>query len=144
MFKTDLWKQLNQICHAILDKEELLLIKANFHLRICKELKEHQKNKQSNYLKLMKLSLEMENKMLEDNMLRNILLDILSTEEYDAKGIAYYTHTHEDIVQEVISGQNTRPSAIFFHKVLELHQSVRKEIYDMILKKILKSIEFQT
>ena len=51
-------------------------------------------------------------------------------------GIACYTDTHEDIVHELISGLNTKPLPIFLRKAIELHKSVRKDLYQVISKKI--------
>lgn len=61
----------------------------------------------------MKFTLEMEETMLETNFIRLIIKDILSTGEYSPQGIACYTDTHEDIVQDLASGLNTKPLATF-------------------------------
>ena len=47
-----------------------------------------------------------------------------------------YSDTPEDVIQEVIDGRNIRPSAIFLWKIIELHRSVRRDLYDAIIKKI--------
>ena len=47
-----------------------------------------------------------------------------------------YTDTHEDVIQEVIDGRNANPSAALLRKSIDIHRSVRRELYDSILKKI--------
>ena len=49
----------------------------------------------------------------------------------------YYTNTPEDVVNEVVSGINTNPSAAFFQKIIKLHQSVRQDFYLTLFKKII-------
>ncbi|MBA3660150.1 MAG: hypothetical protein H0W64_00300 [Gammaproteobacteria bacterium] len=77
--------------------------------------------------------------MLENDFARLITNDILSTEEYNLKGIARYSDTPEDVIQEVIDGRNIRPSATFLWRIIELHRSVRRELYDAIIRKIINS-----
>ena len=74
--------------------------------------------------------------MLENNLVRLITNDVLSTEEQNLNGIAHYSDTPEDVIQEVIDGRNIRPSATFLWKIIELHRSVRRDLYDAIIKKI--------
>jgi hypothetical protein len=76
----------------------------------------------------------MENKMLDANLLALIIKDILATEEYDLKGIAYYTKCHEDVLHEVVTGCNINPSAMLVRNIIELHRSVRAELYIKIIK----------
>jgi hypothetical protein len=71
------------------------------------------------------------------NILKIILNDILSTKEYTIEGIARYTNTHEDIINELASGLNRKPLAIFFRKIIELHKLVRKDLYQSISNKII-------
>jgi len=121
---------------SCLSKEECILLEADLFVRICSELTNifRQENKQ--YFRLMKFTLEMEDTMLETNFIRLIIKDILSTEEYSPRGIACYTDTHEDIVQDLASGLNTKPLAIFLRKIIELHKLVRPDLYLTIGKKI--------
>jgi hypothetical protein len=59
----------------------------------------------------------------------------LSTGEYSLQGIAYYTGTHEDVMQELASGLNTKPLATVLQKIIELHKTVRHNLYYAIGKK---------
>jgi hypothetical protein len=78
----------------------------------------------------------MENGVMEDSLVRCVINDILSTEEYTLAGIACYTQTPEEVIYEVAMGQNTSPSALLLRKIIELHRSVRSDLYRAIMKKI--------
>lgn len=119
-----------------LSKAENFLLEAHLYIRICEELKEIFKQQHKDYFCFMKFTLEMENVMLEENFIRLIIEDILSTGEYTLQGIASYTGTHEDIVSELASGLNTKPLAIYLRKTIELHRSVRRELYRAIGRKV--------
>lgn len=131
------------LCHLIgihpdtLTKEENVLLEIELFTRICEELRELERQQHKEYFQLMKFTLEQENTMLETRFTRSIIQDILSTNEYNLKGIAYYTDTHEDVIQEVYMGQNTSPSASLLRKVIELHRTVRHDLYAHITKKII-------
>jgi hypothetical protein len=117
-------------------KEELSLLEAELFMRICDELKEVFKQQYKDFFSLMKFTITKEDEMLEKNFIRIILNDILSTGEYTPQGIAHYTNVHEDIIHELLSGLNTKPLATCLRKVIELHRSVRRELYKAIGKKI--------
>ena len=123
-----------------LSKEENLILEAELFICICNALKEHHRAEHKNYFRSIKLTIEMEEVMLETNFVRLIIRDILLTEEYTLDGIAHYTGTHKDIVDEIFAGHNTSPSATFLRKLIELHRSVRHELYNMIIKKSLHNI----
>ena len=93
-------------------KGEIFLLEAEIFSSLCKELKEIFRKQYKNYFHLMKLTIEKENHMLNSFFLRFILKDILLTEEYDLDGLAYYTDTPQDVIQEIIDGRNIRPAAI--------------------------------
>ena len=134
------------LCHLIeinfkkLSKEEFLLLEAEIFIRICNGLKEFFREQYKSYFDLMKFNFKKENKMLEADFVRLITSDILSTQEYNLHGIANYSDTPEDVVQEVIDGRNIRPSAIFLWRIIELHRSVRRDLYDAIIKKIVNDL----
>ena len=83
----------------------------------------------------MKFTAELENTMIESNLTRLIITDILSTDNYTLQGIATYTNTHIDVINEIASGRNT-PNIALFKRIIDLHRSVRYELYDAIAKKI--------
>lgn len=119
-----------------LTKVELFLLEAELFTHICDKLKEIFRKTHKNYFLLMRFTIEMENNMLEANFIRFVIEDILSTEEYTLKGIAYYTDTHEDVIQEVAAGRNTSPPAKLLRRIIDLHRSVKRELYQEIIKKI--------
>jgi len=120
-----------------LSNKEIFLLEATIYVRIYYELIEFFKKQNENYFRFIKFTKEMEKNMLETNFLRLIINDILSTEEYALQGIAYYTKLPEDIIYEFASGINTKPSATSLLKILELHISIRKDFYKIIINKLL-------
>ena len=128
--------RLIEINTSMLTKEENILLEAELFTRICEELKEIFRKQHRDYFRLMKFTIEKENIVLEAKFVQLIIKDILSTDEYNLKGIAYYTDTHEDVVEEVVTGRNRNTSATFLRRLIELHRSVRRDLYDIIIKKI--------
>lgn len=124
------------ISHVKLTLEENFLLEAELFSCICEELREAFRNHYKEFFCLMKYTNEMENGMLDSELVRLIIQDILLTEEYTIHGIAYYTDIHEDVIQELYTGQNSDPSAKVFRKIVELHRNVRKDLYLEITKKL--------
>jgi hypothetical protein len=77
-----------------------------------------------------------ENEMLDANFICLLVKDILASGEYTPSGIAYYTNTPEDVITEVAAGCNPNPSAIFLQRIIEMHRTVRRELYTEVIKKI--------
>lgn len=120
-----------------LSKSESLLLEAELFTRICEQLKNTFRETHKEYFDLMKLNTDKENAMLESKFVRLIIQDILSTEKYNMNGIAYYSDTPLDIIEELSSGLNTSPSAMCVRRLIELHREVRSELYNSITKKII-------
>lgn len=125
------------ISYAMFSKEENLLIEAELFLRICEQLKEIFKYQHRLYFQSIKTNPEEELIMLESSFTRSILRDILASGEYTMQGIACYTDTHEDVIEDLVSGFNTKPTAASLRKIIELHRMVRKELYQAIGKKLI-------
>lgn len=121
---------------AKLSKEEHLILEAELFTRVCEELQTLFKIRYQSYFYVIKCNKEMEGAWMEARFIRCLIKDILSTEEYTLSGIAYYIQIPEDVVCDVAIGLNTNPSAAFLRKMIELHKSVRPELYQGILKKI--------
>jgi hypothetical protein len=119
-----------------LSKEEIYILEAELLTLICNELKEFFRERYKNYFRILKYTLEMENAMLEADFVCLIIKDILSSEEYSLEGIAQYADTHTDIIQEIYTGSNANPSAKLLRRIIELHHSVRRDLYNMIMKKV--------
>lgn len=130
------------LCHLIgidpykLSKEENVFLEAELFYWICETLKEHFKKQHMAYFNLLKFTTSMENLMLEENFIRFVMKDILITQEYTAEGIANYVDTHVDVIHELIMGRNSNPSAVLLRRTIELHRSVRRELYTELMKKI--------
>lgn len=118
-------------------KEENMLLEAELFSRISENLMGIFKEQYQEYFRLMKLTCEKENAMLDANFAYLIIKDILSTEEYTLAGIAKYADTHEDVITEIIAQCDIKPSASVLRRLIELHRSVRPELYDAIIKKII-------
>ena len=118
-----------------LSREELFLLEAELFTRVCKELKQHFKSQQKDYFFSIKCNADME-KMMETNFVNLVVKDIIATGEYTKEGIAYYTQAPAEIIDDLIMGHITSPSVTLFQKIIELHRSVRKELYREILEKI--------
>ncbi|MCC2667279.1 MAG: hypothetical protein K0S63_1195 [Gammaproteobacteria bacterium] len=128
--------QLLGVNPAVLTRGEILILEAELFIYICEALKEIIKAKYRNYFCVMKFNQHVENSMIEAEFIRCLINDILVTKEYSLLGIASYTNTPEDVVHEVATGNNKNPSLIFSRKVIELHRTVRPEIYQAIMKKV--------
>lgn len=120
-----------------LSKEELMLLEASFLMEICNELREQFKTQYSFYL--IKYDSEMENFMVDHMLIRCIIKEILLTGEYNVPGIAYYTQIPEDVIYDAAVGANINPSITFFTKIIELHKSIKPDLYRKIFKKIIET-----
>jgi len=127
---------LMSIKHSKLNREENFFLEAVLFTRLCEEIKECQRTELKNYFRLMKFTVEKENIVLEKHFVIFIMKDILSTEEYTLEGIALYTDTHKDVVEEIFSARNTNPSARFLGRLIELHCTIRRSLYLSLMKKI--------
>lgn len=119
-----------------LSKEEKMLLEAELFLRINEELKENLRKEYKEYFQLIKLTAEMEDAMLESLYIRSALRDLTVNLEYTLEGIAVYTNSHPDVVDEVMNGINTFPSVFFMRKIIELHRSQRPELYHAVMRKV--------
>ncbi len=124
---------------SLLKKEEKTLLEAGLFARVYEELKIIFSEQQKIYFRLLKLPKEQEDVMLEENFVHSIIKDILSTEEYTLKGIAEYTDTFEEVVEEFFTGRNTNPSATFLRRLINLHASVRQDLYSFVVEKIVRT-----
>jgi hypothetical protein len=74
--------------------------------------------------------------MLDFNILRKMLHEILLNEEYTLDAIVRYTGFHEDAIHEVAAGLNTNPSFFLFYRLVELHRLARRDLYAGVREKI--------
>lgn len=119
-----------------LNKKEILLLEAEIFSYIYQELKKIFRTEYKDYFSLMHFTTEQENDMFEANFVRLIIRDIISTNEYDLKGVAQYTNTHCDVIEEMITGRNRQPSATFLQRLISLHHLVCEDVYFPIMRKL--------
>ena len=117
--------------------EENIILEAELFAQVCEQLKEHYRHQQSHYFRLMKYTTEMENAVLDANFIRYAINDILLSEEYSIEGIAYHTQIPEEVICDVIAGVNRAPSLPLSRRVINLHRSVKPELYRKMMEKIL-------
>lgn len=115
-------------------KEELIFLEAELFSRLCDEIEVIIMEKNRIYFEIIKL--QKENEMIENKLIHFIIHDILSTQEYTLSGIAFYTNAPEDVIHDLASGRNPNPTFLLSRKIIELHRTVRQNLYQEIAKKI--------
>lgn len=124
------------INHRKFSKKENFILEAGLFLEISKEIREIFKTQHKEYFSLMNFNREMENTMIELNFVRLMIQDILESEAYNLSGIACYTQTPEEVIQDLLFGSNANPILMFPRKLIELHRSIRPNLYKNIIKKM--------
>lgn len=122
-------------------KIDFLILEAQLFFNICVELKDYLKTQYQDYFRLMKFDSEMEDAMIDGQFIQLILNDILSTGEYSITGVATYIHMPEEVIYDLFMGRNTNPFLALSRKIIELHRTVRPQLYQEIIQKILKESE---
>lgn len=117
-------------------KEELLVLEAELLTLIYDALKETFKERYKTYFYLMKYNTDMEIRMLEKNFIRFIIQDILTSGEYNLDGIALYTDTPEETLHDIFAGRNNCAPISLLRKIIELHRTIRTDLYKLITQKI--------
>ncbi len=88
------------------------------------------------YFKLITNQFEREDEMMDSKFLQLIIKDILVSGDYTLEGIANILRVPLDVIVEIASGINENPSLNLALKILNLHQSVRKNFYSQLINKI--------
>jgi len=120
-----------------LSANEQAVFEAEMFVKICAGLMEMMRIENKPYFRMLKLSTQKEDIMIETNFIRHIINDILATREYTLPGIAYYTDLPEEVILEVVTGQNTAPTLSLSQKLIQLHRSVRPQLYHSIMAKVM-------
>src|SRR3990167_812769 len=126
-----------------LSKEEYMFLEMELFTKLYEAFREYARQQYKDYFSLMRLDFKQEETMLDFSLSRLLVKDILSTEEYTIEGVAYYTNVPVEIVEEVVLGNNTNPSALFIRKMMELHRLVRPMLYQCMMKKVLTGYKEQ-
>ncbi len=140
MSAMQLWSNILGIQSKNFKKIEILMFEIEFFTHICEELKIFFKNQRKDFFDLMKYTDEKRNNLIESDFLKLIIFDILASEEYSLEGIACYANTHIEVIEEIISGLNTHPSANLLQRIITLHRSVRQDLYNATIKKIISNL----
>lgn len=136
MSKIDLVSYLLRLDHYSLSKTEKILLEAKLFISIYTELLTIFKSQYKDYLNLIKSNCQ-EEAMFCMNFTQEMIKDILSTKEYSLAGIAIHTRIPEEVLFDIVSGMNTNPTFELSRKLFELHATVRRNLYDKIMEKIL-------
>lgn len=120
-------------------KDRKQILEADFIIQLYKGLNENFRSHYKNYFRLMKFNREMEDAMLETNFMQNIIKDVVSTGEYTLEGIALYTNIPEEVIREIAEGINENPSFQLSRRIIELHRTVRLDLYKEIVKNVVSS-----
>jgi hypothetical protein len=129
--------QLLKIKSLHLSPHQLFILEAEIFNSLYQALSTIFKLTFKEYFYLMKFNHDMENDMIEENFIRFIINDLVSTDAYSLAGIATYTHFPEEVIHEAAVGNNKNPSLKLCRKLIELHRSVKPHFYEEVVKKIL-------
>jgi hypothetical protein len=138
---------LELLCHFIgidpakFTKEENLFLEAELYSRVSHEIEKAYQSQYKEYFHLLNLNVEWEDTMMELNFIRSLIGDILQSEAYTLSGIAYYTQTPEEVIEDLFIGYKMSPLIGLPRKLIELHKSIKPEIYQNIIKKMLPPID---
>lgn len=125
-----------QDCNKLTQLERLIM-EIVLVIRVYKELSEIFINRQKKFQMLTRKYFKKEDDMNDVKFMREMVNDILSTNEYSLSGIANCTHIPEDVLTDLAAGLNDNPTFELSRKLFELHASVRKDLYDGIMRKII-------
>ena len=118
-----------------LSKEENFILEVSLFAHVCNEFEDMIKVQNKDYLRFIKSNKEKEVAMLNANLIRYVINDILLTGDYSVEGLAYYTETADEVIYDLASGKNVAPSMPLFRKIIDLHKSIRTNLYRDILSK---------
>jgi hypothetical protein len=74
--------------------------------------------------------------MIDHHFVKQLLEDILVTEEYTLTGIAYHLNIPEDVLADILTGCNQSPSLSIARRIMELHKFIRRDLYQDLIRKI--------
>lgn len=121
-----------------LNKKEADLIELIIFSLICNELRLKFESDPFQSLSCVK---EPEDKyMLDNQLLRQIIDEILISGEYTLQGIALYTNLPEEVIYNTLAGINQTPSGLLMRKIIEIHKSIYQDFYRAIIEKIINAM----
>ncbi len=115
---------------------EKILLEVKLVTHLYHELSDIFKSRYQDYQKLIKSNQGQEESMFGAKFMQEMLNDILSTQEYSLSGVANHTHIPEDVLSDIATGLNPNPTFDLSRKLFELHTTVRRDLYNQIMRKI--------
>ena len=79
--------------------------------------------------------------MIDSHLIQFLIQDILETKEYDLKGIAIYTNTTIEVLEDLSAGINRDPSLSVSERIMSLYLTVKRSFYNSLIRKILLALE---
>ncbi|TAK73112.1 MAG: hypothetical protein EPO11_08990 [Gammaproteobacteria bacterium] len=130
---------LNQIYGKRLELtfHERLALKNYIWHRLYQGIRRFYARQHNKYLKLVNHECKQENDMNDGQLIRYLIRDILETGEYTLEGIAAYVRVPLDVIVDIVSGVKTDPSFELSRGVIELHISVKRSYYHVLIRKLL-------
>lgn len=116
-----------------LTKKEKLLLEIVFFKYLHEEL-------QYSFSSTKRKNKRTEKSMLNGNVIRVLINDLLTSEEYSIEGLANYTGYSEDVIYDVAAGINDQPTLALSTKIIELHSVARQDIYNTLITKVIKQV----
>jgi hypothetical protein len=120
-------------------KPENWILEAELYLRIHKKIWEAYKFQYKDYFYL--IVKEEEDINMELYVIKSLINDLIKSEAYTLSGIAYYTRIPEEIIEDLFMTNKINPLITFTRKLIELHKSIRPDIYQKIIKKLISDKE---
>ena len=80
--------------------------------------------------------------MENNSTIRNLVNDLLASDEYSIDGLATYTGYPEDVIYDIAAGMNTNPTLLLAIRIIELHIMFRRDLYNEIAQKIISNLKF--
>lgn len=123
--------------HQLSPKEQIL-VESYLYVHLCRELRNFFETEYKSSFQFGESDLEKEDFMFDTDFLNFVIQDILLTEEYSLAGIAIHTHIPLDVIRDLVSGINKAPSSFVWRKLVELHSTIRHELYRELINKIVQ------
>ncbi|OAI46440.1 hypothetical protein AYO45_06340 [Gammaproteobacteria bacterium SCGC AG-212-F23] len=76
--------------------------------------------------------------MLEENLLKYFIEDILIAGAHTVPDIAKQVDTTDDVIVDIVEENNMTPSFTVARKIINLHQTVRPQLYHGFMQKAVK------
>lgn len=131
MATMDLLTNLFHVQLETLSKKEKLLLETILFNLLYQELIESYQVDDSN---------QKENEMINEPMIRLLINDLLSNNDYSLQGLASYSGFPEEVIYDLATGITSNPTLALSTKIIELHAIARKDFYCELIKKMITKL----